>query len=166
MGGGGTKEGRRLVALSHVSGSRKCGSQRKLRFTGRRCAPQGDETSPLLGPTAFCRPKVCKSSSPGLREALPWVLEKKGSSPVGAQAARNHGSGAVVRAIEVTRQEGGWWTLPWTAWLLEDGYGRACACAFTREGAIRSLQSKIALLDRPAPQIVHRELLPYEEVRP
>ena len=27
------------------------GFRTEQRFTGRRCAPQGDETSPLLGPT-------------------------------------------------------------------------------------------------------------------
>ena len=66
------------------------------------------------------------------------------------------------REIEVTRQEGHWWSLPWTAWLYEDGYVKTCACGMTREGAIRSLKSKVAYLDRPRPKIVHREKAPYD----
>ena len=43
-------EGRRLVALSHEVAPETRGHYRKQRFTGRRCAPQGDETSPLPVP--------------------------------------------------------------------------------------------------------------------
>jgi hypothetical protein len=67
-----------------------------------------------------------------------------------------------VRKIAVTRQEGSWWSMPWTAYLYEDEHIKTCACAFTRDGAIRSLRSKTAYLDRPAPEVIHREEIPYE----
>lgn len=69
-----------------------------------------------------------------------------------------------MRSIEITRQEGSWLALPWTAFLYEDGNLITCACASTRKGAIRSLRNKVKYLEQPKPKIVHRESIPYGEL--
>lgn len=68
------------------------------------------------------------------------------------------------RRVEVTRKEGGWWTMPWTAWLHENEAVVAVGIGFTREGALGDLESRKRRREQPEPQIIYREEVSVERV--